>query len=96
MTNAFKHSGAQNVSLYLREFEQGFEMALEDDGAGFDPEKIKSSNGIKNIRSRAEKIESSLVLSKIDAGHGTRVQLRFTTFKKNAYDAGYQKTRADR
>lgn len=96
MTNAFKHSGAQNVSLYLREFEQGFEMALEDDGAGFDPEKIKSSNGIKNIRSRAEKIESSLVLSKIDAGHGTRVQLRFTTFKKNAYDAGYQKTRSDR
>ena len=59
MTNAFKHSGAGNVSFYLRPFEDGYEMALEDDGVGLELDSIKSSNGIKNIKSRAEKIQSS-------------------------------------
>jgi signal transduction histidine kinase len=96
MTNAFKHSAAKNVSFHLRPFESDFEMVLEDDGIGFEPEKIKSSNGIKNIRSRAEKIQSSLQILQTTGGHGTRVQLRFSTIKKNAYDTGYQKTRTHR
>ncbi len=96
MTNAFKHSGAKNVSFYLRTCEEGYEIVLEDDGVGLDQEKIKSSNGIKNIRSRAEKIQSSLVLETIPGGQGTRVQLRFSTLKKKAYESSYKKTRAHR
>ena len=94
MTNAFKHSNAVNVSFYLRPFETGYEMVLEDDGVGLDLATIKSSNGIKNIRTRAEKIQSSLIFEKIAGGQGTRVQLRFSTTKKNTYDTGHEKTRS--
>ncbi len=96
MTNAFKHSEAVNVSFFLRKLGEEFEMVLEDDGIGLDFEKIKLSNGIKNIRSRAEKIQSSLVIVKVTQDKGTRVQLRFTTTKKNAYDPQHKKTRIDR
>lgn len=96
MTNAFKHSGAINVSFYLRPCEGGYEMGLEDDGTGLDLEKIKVSNGIKNIRSRAEKIQSSLIIEIITGGKGTRVQLKFSTSKKKIYDTGNEKTRPDR
>jgi signal transduction histidine kinase len=96
MTNAFKHSGAGNVSFYLRPFEKGYEMMLEDDGTGIEPGRIESSNGIKNIRTRAEKIQSSLTLERIAGGRGTRVQLRFSTTKKKTYDSGHEKTRSHR
>jgi len=96
MTNAFKHSGARNISFYLREFDAGFEMVLEDDGVGYSTDKIKSMNGIKNIRSRAEKIQSSLQIEKTNGDTGTRVQLRFSTFKKNDYDTSNQKARTHR
>jgi ligand-binding sensor domain-containing protein/signal transduction histidine kinase len=93
MTNAFKHSDAKNVSFYLRPTEKGYEMVLEDDGIGLEVERIKSSNGIKNIRSRAEKIQSSLVIDKPAGGQGTRVQLQFSTIKKKTYDTGNEKAR---
>jgi ligand-binding sensor domain-containing protein/signal transduction histidine kinase len=96
MTNAFKHSEAKNVSFYLRPTETGYEMVLEDDGVGLDVERVKSSNGIKNIRSRAEKIQSSLVIDRPASGQGTRVQLQFSTTKKKTYDTGNEKTRSHR
>ncbi len=96
MTNAFKHSGAANVSLKLREAKDGYEMVLEDDGTGIDPEQVHSSNGIRNIRSRAEKIKASLEVGRLMEGHGTRVELYFTITKKKIYDTAFQKTRPHR
>ena len=96
MTNAFKHSRAENVSFYLRLNENSYEMVLEDDGIGFDPAVVRSSNGIKNIISRAEKIKSTLVVEKNPVGRGTRVQLRFSITKKKTYDTVNKKTRNDR
>ncbi|CAN5464711.1 hypothetical protein BH10BAC4_BH10BAC4_07990 [soil metagenome] len=95
MTNAFKHSGAGNVSFYLRPLTDGYAMVLEDDGKGFDPDTIKS-NGIKNIRSRAEKLNASLVIEKATAGKGTLVQLTFSTLKMKSYDTNNKKTRINR
>ncbi len=94
MTNSFKHSGAANVSFYLRPLDDGYEMVLEDDGVGFDQDKVRTSNGIKNISSRADKTNSTLTIERMPGGHGTRVQLRFTTIKKKTYDTGNEKTRA--
>ncbi|CAN5255398.1 hypothetical protein BH09BAC3_BH09BAC3_19860 [soil metagenome] len=94
MTNVFKHSGAENVSFFLRHVENGYEMVLEDDGKGFDPENIKS-NGIKNMRTRAEKLRASLMIEKLSATSGTRIQLRFSTLKLKPYDNRNKKTRID-
>lgn len=96
MTNAFKHAGASNVSFWLRPVSGGYEMVLEDDGVGLSADRAESSNGIKNIRARAEKIKATLVLERRLEGTGTRVQLVFTINKKNTYDDATQKTRAHR
>ncbi|MBS1977957.1 MAG: hypothetical protein JST46_11345 [Bacteroidetes bacterium] len=96
MTNAFKHSGAENVSFYLRQEGDVFEMVLQDDGKGFDPQVLSGHNGLKNIRTRAEKIQSSLVVERIPDSPGTRVVLRLNNIKIKTYDAGDQKTRSHR
>jgi signal transduction histidine kinase len=96
MTNAFKHAGASNVSFWLRPVNGGYEMVLEDDGAGIPADRAEGSNGIKNIRARAEKIKASLAVERKMEGPGTRVQLVFTINKKNTYDDATQKTRAHR
>lgn len=96
MTNAFKHAGAANVSFWIKPLNGGYEMVLEDDGVGIEPERIGTSNGIKNIQSRAEKINGVLSVDKRPEGPGTRVQLLFSINKKNTYDAAIQKTRSHR
>ncbi|NOT77249.1 MAG: hypothetical protein HOP08_20180 [Cyclobacteriaceae bacterium] len=95
MTNVFKHSGASNVSFSLYNLTDSYSMVLEDDGKGFDPETIRS-NGIKNIRSRAEKIQASLTIGKAEKGTGTRIELKFSTLKIKSYDPHHKKTRIDR
>ncbi len=96
MTNAFKHASASNVSFSLRQAPGGYAMALEDDGVGISPDRIATSNGIKNIMARAEKIHATLTVGKMPEGPGTRVQLVFTITKKNKYDDATQKTRTHR
>jgi signal transduction histidine kinase len=96
MTNAFKHSGAANVSFLLKAADGGYQMVLEDDGIGLDIEKIKNTNGIKNIKSRADKINSTLTFQQLPDSHGTRVHLYFTINKKKNYDTAFQKTRPHR
>ena len=96
MTNAFKHAGASNVSFWLRAVRGGYEMVLEDDGIGIPADRAESSNGIKNIRARAEKIKATLAVERRGEGPGTRVQLVFTINKKNTYDDATQKTRTHR
>lgn len=96
MTNAFKHAGAKNVSFWIKPLKDSYEMVLEDDGAGIEPEQIATSNGIRNIQSRAEKIKAVLSVDNRPNGPGTRVQLLFSITKKNTYDTAIQKTRTRR
>jgi signal transduction histidine kinase len=85
MTNAFKHSGAKNVSLALDDTSQGYEIILEDGGKGFVFSEI-DANGLINIRERANRIGAILrISSKPDIG--TKVILSFDLVKpkKHAY-----------
>lgn len=84
MTNAFKSSQAKNATLSLMSRENGFEFVFEDDGVGFDVERKKVSNGLKNIRDRAEKLKAVLTITS-EPGKGTRVSLKFQFEKKSKY-----------
>lgn len=84
MTNAFKSSQAKNATLSLMARENGFEFVFEDDGTGFDVESKKSSNGLKNILDRAEKLKATLTIVS-EAGKGTRISLKFQFEKKSKY-----------
>jgi len=82
MTNSFNHSQATNVSFTLKQEGDQFEMILEDDGKGFVTEELAKVNGVKNMKSRAERIQSYL---QVKSGHaqGTTIRLVFTITKKN-------------
>lgn len=76
MTNAFKYSAAGNVSLSLVRAGDAFQLAFEDDGVGFYCGDIEKSNGLKNIRERADRIHAVLRIQSIK-GKGTRIVLTF-------------------
>jgi signal transduction histidine kinase len=84
MTNAFKYSEAKNVALILkRSTTDEFEMSFEDDGVGFYTGDIQKSNGLQNIRERADRINTVLRIQS-DKHHGTKIILNFKlpkTFK---------------
>ena len=84
MTNSFKYSGAKNVSLSLVRVEDAFEMSFEDDGIGFYTGDIEKSNGLKNIRERADRIKALLRIQST-RNKGTKIALNFQLNKTLKY-----------
>ena len=80
----FKYSGARNVSLSLVRAGEAFEMSFEDDGVGFYPGDLEKSNGLKNIRERADRIKSLLRIQSV-RNKGTRIALNFKLNKTLKY-----------
>jgi signal transduction histidine kinase/ligand-binding sensor domain-containing protein len=85
MTNAFKYSEANNISFSLRRDEgDGFEFCLEDDGIGFSPDQLQKSNGLQNIRDRANRINAVLRIHS-EKHQGTKIILNFALNKTVKY-----------
>jgi signal transduction histidine kinase len=80
MTNAFKYSDAKNVTLSLLKRDEDFEIIFEDDGKGFYIGDIENSNGLKNIRERADKINAILSIQSGE-NKGVRITLQFKLTK---------------
>ncbi|MDQ3856712.1 MAG: PAS domain-containing sensor histidine kinase [Chloroflexota bacterium] len=76
LTNTRKHSGATHAEVSIRETDGNIEVAIEDDGTGFDPQQPARSMGphfgLAVMRERAEAAGGAL---RIDSGRrrGTRV-----------------------
>jgi len=73
INNAVKHSGASEIEINLSNRHDFFMMEIADNGKGFDPEKIKNGNGLRNIRMRARRLKADL---DIDAKNGVSVILK--------------------
>jgi signal transduction histidine kinase len=84
MTNAFKYSQAHNVTFSLRKVLTRYEMVFEDDGIGFCTDQIEKSNGLKNIRERADRVGAVLRIHS-EQQRGTRITLDFVLTKKFKY-----------
>ena len=56
VTNAAKHSGASRLDMRLGFSPQGFEAVVQDNGKGFDSDKIRPGRGLASIRKRAEEL----------------------------------------
>jgi len=85
MTNAFKYSQAQNVTLSLNRTENDhFEMSFGDDGIGFSTGEIEKSNGLQNIRERADRINSVLRINSVKQ-QGVSITLTFKLTKTLKY-----------
>ena len=69
VTNAVKHSGASHLDMRLGFSPHGFEAVVQDNGKGFDSEKIRLGRGLVSIRKRAEELGGEMNCSGAD---GTR------------------------
>lgn len=60
LTNAVKHSGAQNISLSIQLKELQLRVTLADDGRGFKPQEMSGlGDGLGNLRQRLEALGGS-------------------------------------
>ncbi|HTJ52131.1 MAG TPA: two-component regulator propeller domain-containing protein [Cyclobacteriaceae bacterium] len=84
MTNAFKYSQANNVTLSLLRVQSDFQLVIEDDGVGFYAGNVEKMNGLKNIRERADRLNAILRISSI-VQKGTKITLNFKLTKTLKY-----------
>jgi signal transduction histidine kinase len=74
--NVWKHAGATHVELKLAQRGSHLELAVEDDGAGFDPKRSAPGHfGLEGMRSRARVLGAQLTIDSAP-GTGTRIIVR--------------------
>jgi signal transduction histidine kinase len=83
ITNCVKHASAQNLELHLRYTETEVSLSVRDDGCGFVPAHVLTSNGVshfglRSLRGRANKIHGTLTI-RSEPGQGTTIEVRLRT-----------------
>ncbi len=76
LQNTIKHANAKHVSLDFHANDQYLVVKLKDDGHGFNINKSKKGIGIKNIKSRIEKLNGTLeILSAKNKGTSIEIKI---------------------
>jgi signal transduction histidine kinase len=76
--NVARHASARRVEVRLEERDRAIELAVADDGVGFDPARAASRStgtGLPSARARAERMRGTLEIES-GVGLGARVTLR--------------------
>ncbi len=76
VNNLLKYSKCTLVIIEIMVEKRKFSMKITDNGVGFDLKTPSSRNGIRNMKSRAEKLKGALVIDS-EVGKGTEVCLGF-------------------
>ncbi|MFZ2900337.1 MAG: two-component regulator propeller domain-containing protein [Saprospiraceae bacterium] len=76
ISNCLQYAGAQNAWLTAVVEEGRVVVEFGDNGKGFDPGEAEQGNGLKNMKSRAEKTGAELVIFS-KPGHGTTIRLAY-------------------
>ncbi len=71
VNNTIKHSGAKNISIFMKIPDGLLTCEITDDGVGFDTRKVFSGNGLKNIQQRINALNGKLEITS-DAEKGSR------------------------
>ncbi len=74
LNNIIKHSHASQVNIRINEDGNNLSIKVEDNGVGFEESTVKKGNGLLNLRSRAEQINSKLDIL-TSSGEGTKITL---------------------
>ncbi len=69
LTNALKHSEASEVILTFFLKKNSLKIICDDNGLGFDQNKIKRKNGLSNIQKRAKKLNGELIVISTQGTH---------------------------
>jgi len=76
LNNTLKYSKARNVYLSLVQTKNSLELMVKDDGVGFDTSKIKNGVGLKNIHTRVE-IHNGTIILETAPGKGCMLIVAF-------------------
>ncbi|HEX7953101.1 MAG TPA: ATP-binding protein, partial [Burkholderiales bacterium] len=82
LTNVARHAAAKKIAVRLAVRDGHLELAVEDDGCGFDQEAVRkrpadrSSMGLISMKERATLAGGRLAIEPVDGG-GTRVRAVF-------------------
>jgi signal transduction histidine kinase len=68
LSNAVKHAAAHEVSLRVRQLSDRVQVAVEDDGRGFEPDAVRAGFGLTGMRERALLAGGRLWVSSEDGG----------------------------
>ena len=74
VTNAARHSGADQVDLRLERDGSGVRLWVSDQGHGFDPADPGGGFGLTSMLERAHSVGAELVVSSVP-GHGSQVEV---------------------
>ena len=74
LTNIIKHAKATEVTIQFSEIDETLHIMIEDNGRGFNSEKVSRGLGLLNIKKRMEKINGEVVIDSSE-GNGTTVIL---------------------
>lgn len=74
INNVAKYSGATRVEILLNQQSNSLLLKIKDNGRGFDEQKVKAGNGLRNQRERATEINAKLTVKSTE-DQGTEVIL---------------------
>jgi len=89
LNNALKYAQADNFKMSLYYKAQMFNLTIEDDGVGFEPEllKDKGGSGLRNIVNRAALIGASAIINS-SPGSGCSINLSLNPLVQETYVNG--------
>ena len=58
INNAAKYSGCSNVEIKVTGNKQVLKLEIADNGKGFDNDRIRAGNGLRNIQTRAKDMDA--------------------------------------
>jgi len=76
INNAIKHADANSISISFYNENDILKISISDNGIGFDTELVKSSNGLKNLKKRADKLKAQISIDSV-VNKGTEIQLLY-------------------
>ncbi|PXY47129.1 tetratricopeptide repeat-containing sensor histidine kinase [Flavobacterium hydrophilum] len=71
VNNAIKYANASSISIAVKRIENQIQIAIEDNGIGFDETTIQKGNGLKNMQKRIEDIGGKFHL--FSSHEGTKI-----------------------
>ena len=78
INNALKHAQASEIIVQLIQDEKRAHLTIQDNGKGFDPEKVNplKSSGLRNIQARVESFNGRIDIDS-RPGQGTEIGIEF-------------------
>lgn len=77
INNSLKYSAATKIEVLLYEENGKLCLSVEDDGIGFNVEKVNLGNGLENMKNRASSINTDFILDSTP-DKGTKIILKMT------------------